>query len=169
MRLQRAPQRGSDDTASCRPVGTLVAVLVVIALGWAFLLCGFLPGAVGDAWRRFLLSNPRNPSIGLAFLPAMAVIPIVLVLRHGGTKRAIAVIVAGSYLLAVAMEWMMRRAVHSWAPLDQPPFNMPLWTAHRLTTLFIIVTAVGLVAASWRRAADRPKDRAAASGGRAAA
>jgi hypothetical protein len=169
MRQQRAPQYGSDQTASCRPVGTLVAALVVLALGWAFLACGFLPGAVGDAWRQFLLSNPRNPSIGLAFLPAMAVIPILLVLRHGRNKRAIAVIVAGSYLLAVATEWMMRRTVHSWAPLDQPPFNMPLWTAHRLTALFIIVTAVALVAATWRRAAERPKNRAAANGGRAAA
>jgi hypothetical protein len=169
MRRNAAPQADADHVGPYRPVWTAAFVLVALALSWAYLLCGFLPEPLGGAWRRFLLSNPHNPPIGVApVVPALA-IPMLLAFRHGRSKAALGLIIAGSYLLAVASEWMMRGAVRSWAALDLPPFNMPFWTTHRLVWRLIIVTVAALIASSWRRGADRSENSASANGGPPAA
>lgn len=130
---------------------TVVYALLIIAVSWIYLLAGSLPGAVGDMWREWLLSNPANPSINMAFVILEAGIPILLAFRHGRNRWRLALIIVGSYPLAVVIEWAMRAAIHSWAPLEQPPYNFPLWSAHNLIFTLIIVTITTFVAAGWRR------------------
>jgi hypothetical protein len=138
-----------------RTVGYVLAVLVA---AWVYALGGFLPGPAGGVWREFLLSNPRNPSIGLAFmLPAM-VIPVMLGLRHGRRAAGLAAGVVASYVVALGSEWGLRVVVHSWAPLEQPPFNQQLWSVQYLISLASVVTAAELVGWSWRRRYLEPID-----------
>jgi hypothetical protein len=142
-----------------RPLRTVVYVLAILGFALAYGLSGLLPGSVGEALRGFLLSNPRNPSIGLAFiLPAVAV-PAALALRHGRTARAVAAVVAASYALASASELALRHAIRSWAALERPPLDMPFWTAHRLGTSLIVVAVAALIGWSWRRSLLEPIPR----------
>jgi hypothetical protein len=158
MCRDRAQQTDADDAAHRYSAArTAALVLVALAFAWAYLLAGFLPEPAGGAWRRYLLRNPANPSIGMAFMIPATAVPILLAFRHGRSGAALGAIVAASYLLAVGTEWMMRRAVRTWAPLELPPFDMPLWSAHNLVSLLIVVTVATLVAAGWRRGMDSPK------------
>ena len=135
---------------------TALYVLIVFALAWLYALSGFLPGEAGETMRRFLLSNPSNPAIGTAFVLPPAVAAILLSLQYGRTARARVAIIGLSYTLGVGSEWAMRQAIHSWAPLERPPFHLVFWSAHRLGATLLIVTAATLVAASWRRAYLEP-------------
>lgn len=142
-----------------RPARTIAYVLAVLGFAWVYGLAGFFSEPAGGAWRKFLLSNPRNPSIGLAFMLPATVIPALLAFRHGRTTRALAAIIAASYVMALVSEWALRHAVHSWAPLELPPFNMRFWSAHYFGSLVIVVVVVALIGCSWRRAFLEPLAR----------
>jgi hypothetical protein len=144
----KGPPPVLPDMSARRSVAYVLAVLIV---AWLYGLSGFLPGRAGEVARDFLLSNPRNPAIGAAWmLPALA-IPILLVLRHGRTARARPVIVALSYVLALSSESALRRAIHAWAPIEQAPFNLTFWSAHHFVTTLGVVAVATLVATLWRR------------------
>ncbi|GEM_PF-2287341 len=134
-----------------RPVRTVAYVVVVFALAWAYALSGFLPGPVGEGWQRLLLWNPHNPAIGVALMLPATVVPLLLAFRHARTASRLAPIVVASYVLALVSEWAMRCSIHSWAALELPPFNSPLWSAHSLVSLLAVVTVTTLVGWSWRR------------------
>jgi hypothetical protein len=150
------PPRLPPPVLDPRPARTVAYVAAAFAFAWLYGLSGFLPGWAGDIARDCLLSNPRNPAIGLAFmLPALAV-PIMLAVRHGRTRRALAAIIAISYLLALASEWALRHAIHPWAPLERPPFNWAFWSPRHFMRMLLVVTVATLVAATWRRAYLEP-------------
>jgi hypothetical protein len=141
------------DMSAGRSVAYILAVLIV---AWVYGLSGFLPGRAGEVVRDFLLSNPRNPAIGVSWmLPALA-IPILLVMRHGRTVKARPVIIALSYFVALSSEWALRRAIHAWAPIEQAPFNLTFWSAHHFVTTLGAVAVATLVATLWRRSYLEP-------------
>jgi hypothetical protein len=151
-----------------RAARTPVYVLIVFLLAWLLMLSGFLPGRAGEAMRHFFLSNPRNPAIGVPLtLPAL-VVAILLTFRHGRTAAAVLICMASSYVLALTSAWAMRSAIHSWAPIEQPPWNLPFWSAHQFTTLLIAIVAVSLVALTWRRAFLEPIPESERVGGASA-
>ena len=76
---------------------------------------------------------------------------MLLSFSRGRTMGAIAWIVAGCSALAVCSEWALRRVIHSWAPLEQPPYNLAFWSDHRFGTMLIVVALTGIIAATWRR------------------
>jgi len=134
-----------------RPARTVVYVLAFFAFAWLYALAGFLPQPIGPVWRSFLLSNPHNPNIGLALMLPATVVPALLAFRHARTVQALAAIIAASYVLTLASEWALRQMIHPWAALEQPPFNSPFATPHRLIALLLSITAFALIAQSWRR------------------
>ncbi len=59
--------------------------------------------------------------------------------------RSRPMIIALSYVVALASEWALRRAIHGWAPIERPPFNLAFWSEHHFLTTLLVVTiaAVG--------------------------
>jgi len=139
-----------------RPARTIAYVMAALAFAWAYALAGFLPGMAGAVWRDHLLWNSGNPSISLAFmLPAIA-IPITLALRHGRTARAVTMIIATSYVIAMLSQFAMRHVIHPWAAIEQPPFNRPFWSAHQFGSMLIVVVIAAIFGFTWRRAFLEP-------------
>ena len=149
----KGPPPVLPDMSVGRSVGYVLAVLIA---AWLYGLSGFLPGRAGEVAREFLLSNPRNPAIGVAWIVPALAIPILLVLRHGRTARARLMIVALTYVVALTSEWALRRAIHSWAPIEQAPFNLTFWSAHHFLTMVGAVTVATAVATLWRRSYLEP-------------
>jgi hypothetical protein len=76
---------------------------------------------------------------------------MLLSFSRGRTIGAVARIVAGCTALAACSEWALRRVIHSWAPLEQPPYNLAFWSAHRFGTMLIVVSLTAIIASTWRR------------------
>jgi hypothetical protein len=145
------PPKWRPTVLNPRPARTVAYVLAILAFSWALVSTGFLPDPLGGAFRRWLLSNPRNTNIGLGFiLPALA-IPAVVALRHGRTVGALLQTVAACLALALVSDWVMFHAVRAWATPELRILAPPFWTAHRVGTALAPVVVSALVGWSWRR------------------
>ena len=142
-----------------RPERTVLYVVAVYAAAWCVCLSGYLPGAAGAFARGWLLGNRRKPELTFFMALPTLIVPVLLSFRHGRSAERVAAILAYAGLAAVTFEWSLRLAVHPWAPLDRPPFNLPFWSPRRLVLRLFFVAACTLVGASWRNACLEPLDR----------
>lgn len=154
-----APPERLPPVLDPRPGRTVAYAAAVMLFCWAYALAGFLPGQAGAAWRGFLISNPRNPNIGVAFMLPAIVVPVMVAVRHAKERGALLAVIAASYGLALTSEWGLRQVIHNWLAIEQPPFSQPFWSVHRFGSLLIVVSVAALAGASWRGAYLEPVKR----------
>lgn len=150
------PPKRPPSVLNVRWQRTPLYVLVVLTLAWVFGLCGYLPGHAGEAMRHFMLSNPRNPSIGIVFVLPMLAVPIMLAIRHGRTLTGLTWIIVASFFLTRISEFALRWAIEPWARLDEAPFRDRFWSTHQFVTHFIAVSVCAVAGASWRQTCVEP-------------